>query len=414
MKYLIKNMGFLFFAQLSAYLIPILEIPILARALGVQEYGKVVLIQSVALLCSLVVEYGFSLSGSRQIALARNDTTELSKLFCEVLSAKLIIVTAVTTLGALAYLVKGSPVFDSKMVLAGYLYFLAFGFSPFWFFQGLEKISLVITLEVIIRFSSLFCLYLFVNNSSDAVLALGIMAAFGLANTLIGNIMCANYVSSLRLMLRGGVEQLRIGFHVFIYKSSNNILLSAGPSLVGATSGAAAVASYVPAEKIIRGFVGFVNPILIGFFPYLNRQFISSEAKTLRLSFLIVIAMFLLGSLFAGLIFSLGDFIIQLVLGKEFLIASGILKIFVWIIPFRLANQALSLCMLIPMGKDKIMSFLMMFFSVASLVLAALLSFWHGVHGAVVGFVVAEFFLFIVLIWVVLHLAMKPANGNDV
>ena len=45
-----KNMGLLFFVQLFGYLVPILEIPVLARSLGVQEYGKVVLIQSVALL----------------------------------------------------------------------------------------------------------------------------------------------------------------------------------------------------------------------------------------------------------------------------------------------------------------------------------------------------------------------------
>lgn len=44
-----------FFVQLFGYLVPILEIPVLARSLGVQEYGKVVLIQSVALLSSLVV-----------------------------------------------------------------------------------------------------------------------------------------------------------------------------------------------------------------------------------------------------------------------------------------------------------------------------------------------------------------------
>ncbi|MHC8306519.1 oligosaccharide flippase family protein [Pseudomonas sp. PB3P13] len=410
MKYLIKNMGFLFFAQLCAYIIPILEIPVLARALGVQEYGKVVLIQSIALLSSLIVEYGFSLSGSRQISISQNNKVELSKIFSEVLSAKLIIVTIVTFFGLLACVVEGSFFFDGKMVVFGYIYFLAFGFSPFWFFQGLERISLVIILEVIFRFSSLFCLYLMVTDSQDSLLALGIMAGFGLLNTLVGNCICKAYINSIELRLLGGVHQLKAGFHVFIYKSSNNILLSAGPSLVGATSGAAAVASYVPAEKIIRGFVGFVNPILIGFYPYLNRQYLSSEEKTLHLSSMIVMGMFAAGALAAGIIYYIGDLLIQIVLGPEFLVSSSLLKIFVWIIPFRLANQALGLCMLIPMGKDKIMSFLMMLCSVLSIMLAILLSIWYGVQGAVIGFVSAEILLFVALTIIVVPLAMRPSS----
>lgn len=397
MKYLIKNMGLLFFAQLCAYLIPILEIPVLARALGVQEYGRVVLIQSVALLSSLIVEYGFSLSGSRQIALASSDKKSLAKIYSEVFSAKLIIVTLVVMIGVIGGFFYGSYFFDVKLVFLGFLYFLAFGFSPFWFFQGLEKISLIVIMEVILRFTSLLLLFLFITSPNDAILALCIMSSLGLLNTVLGNALCLKKVGRIFLSFSGGIQQLKTGFHVFIYKSSNNILLSAGPSLVGATSGHLAVAAYVPAEKIIRGFVGFVNPILIGFFPYLNRQYLSSKENTIRLSLFIVLGMFLTGAFASGAIFYVGDFLIKTVLGPEYLVASSILKIFVWIIPFRLANQALGLCMLIPMGKDKITSSLNMLFSIFSILMASALSIWYGVDGVVLGFVLAEICLFIAL-----------------
>jgi PST family polysaccharide transporter len=176
---------------------------------------------------------------------------------------------------------------------------------------------------------------------------------------------------------------------------------------VGATSGHVAVASYVPAEKIIRGFVGFVNPILIGFFPYLNRQYLSSRDSTVKLSIMIVVGMFAAGALAAGLIFFIGDYLIQTVLGSGFIIASSVLKIFVWIIPFRLANQAIGLCILIPMGRDKITSGLMMFFSIASMLCAAILSIWFGVNGVVMGFVIAEACLLLALIFAVVNGTIK-------
>ncbi|MCB2253432.1 oligosaccharide flippase family protein [Pseudomonas chlororaphis] len=402
MTRLLKNMGLLFFVQLCGYLIPILEIPVLARALGVQEYGKVVLIQSVALLTSLVVEYGFSLSGSRQVAISRDDKSVLARIFGEVLSAKLLIFSIVAVLGFFIFVVKGNSFHDSNLVLMGFLYFVAFGFSPFWFFQGLERITLVVVVEVSLRFTSLLFLYMFIHGEQDALLAFGIMSGFGLLNTIVGNVVCVCKVGKFSLSLSGGLQQIKIGFHVFVYKSSNNILMSAGPSLVGLTSGHVAVASYVPAEKIIRGFVSFVNPILIGFYPYLNRQFQVSQVNTIRLSWMIVIGMLFSGVFAAGLIYFVGDFLIFKVLGAGFTAASEILKVFVWVIPFRLANQALGLCMLIPMGRDKATSFLMMLSSVISMLLAALLSIWYGVAGVVSAFVLVEAFLFIALIIFVL------------
>ena len=402
-------MGFLFFAQLCAYLIPILEIPILARALGVEEYGKVVLIQSIALMSSLIVEYGFSLSGSRQIAIARDDRGNLSRIYGDVFSAKLIIILTLFLFGAIIYVFNGHVFLGGPQIFLGFIYFLAFGFSPFWFFQGLEKISVVVIIEVVLRFASLFLLYWFIRTEEDAELALGILAGFGLLNTFIGNVICIKKAGKIKLSLVGGLHQLRTGFHVFIYKSSNNILLSAGPSLVGATSGHVAVASYVPAEKIIRGFIGFVNPILIGFFFFLNRQYLLSKDNTIKLSLMIVVGMFASGILAAGSIFFVGDYLIQTVLGSGFIIASSVLKIFVWVIPFRLTNQAIGLCILIPMGRDKITSGLMMFFSIFSIILAALLSIWFGVNGVVMGFVLSEACLLFALIFVVVNLTIKSS-----
>ncbi|RON84265.1 hypothetical protein BK635_08820 [Pseudomonas chlororaphis] len=134
----------------------------------------------------------------------------------------------------------------------------------------------------------------------------------------------------------------------------------------------------------------------------------------MRLSWMIVIGMFFSGVLSAGLIYFVGDFLILTVLGAGFTAASEILKVFVWIIPFRLANQALGLCMLIPMGRDKATSFFMMFSSIMSMFLAALMSIWYGVEGVVLGFVIAEVFLSVALISVVFEGRDKYRNKEGV
>ncbi|MBY8972580.1 oligosaccharide flippase family protein [Pseudomonas sp. P867] len=403
-----KNMSLLFVVQLFGYLVPILEIPVLARSLGVQEYGKVVLVQSIALLSSLVVEYGFSLSAARQVSLAKTDVTVLSRVFGEVLSAKLIISSVISIAALCFYMFINSQTFELEVIGLGFLYFIAFGFSPFWFFQGLEKIALVVFLEVGLRVASLICLFVFVHDPGDALVALSILATFALANTLLGNYLCYRNGCRVRFSLSGGWLQICKGFHVFIYKSSNNILLSAGPALVGLLCGKIAVSGYVPAEKIIRGFVGFINPVLIGFFPYLNRQYLSSAKSASRLSWIIVGLMFLLGCVSAFSISVAGGFLINKLLGADFEQATTTLQIFVWIIPFRMTNQALGLCMLIPRGMDKVASSAMLLFSVVSILLASLLSINYYVNGIVLGFILAEVMLCVTFL--VLSYRYKPVT----
>nr|WP_262416884.1 MULTISPECIES: oligosaccharide flippase family protein [unclassified Pseudomonas] len=401
-------MSLLFVVQLFGYLVPILEIPVLARSLGVQEYGKVVLVQSIALLSSLVVEYGFSLSAARQVSLAKTDVTVLSRVFGEVLSAKLIISSVISIAALCFYMFINSQTFELEVIGLGFLYFIAFGFSPFWFFQGLEKIALVVFLEVGLRVASLICLFVFVHDPGDALVALSILATFALANTLLGNYLCYRNGCRVRFSLSGGWLQICKGFHVFIYKSSNNILLSAGPALVGLLCGKIAVSGYVPAEKIIRGFVGFINPVLIGFFPYLNRQYLSSAKSASRLSWIIVGLMFLLGCVSAFSISVAGGFLINKLLGADFEQATTTLQIFVWIIPFRMTNQALGLCMLIPRGMDKVASSAMLLFSVVSILLASLLSINYYVNGIVLGFILAEVMLCVTFL--VLSYRYKPVT----
>ncbi|OPB08365.1 oligosaccharide flippase family protein [Pseudomonas synxantha] len=403
-----KNMSLLFVVQLFGYLVPILEIPVLARSLGIQEYGKVVLVQSIALLSSLVVEYGFSLSAARQVSLAKTDVTVLSRVFGEVLSAKLIISSVISIAALCFYMFINSQTFELEVIGLGFLYFIAFGFSPFWFFQGLEKIALVVFLEVGLRVASLICLFVFVHDPGDALVALSILATFALANTLLGNYLCYRNGCRVRFSLSGGWLQICKGFHVFIYKSSNNILLSAGPALVGLLCGKIAVSGYVPAEKIIRGFVGFINPVLIGFFPYLNRQYLSSAKSASRLSWIIVGLMFLLGCVSAFSISVAGGFLINKLLGADFEQATTTLQIFVWIIPFRMTNQALGLCMLIPRGMDKVASSAMLLFSVVSILLASLLSINYYVNGIVLGFILAEVMLCVTFL--VLSYRYKPVT----
>ena len=398
MRLQFKNVSLLLVAQLVSYLIPILEIPILAKALGVDQYGQVLLIQTSALLCSLIVEYGFSLSGARQVAVCGIDNkSQLSKIYNGVISAKIMLSGAMIGLSVLVLSLSDLNV-SLQAVVWGYLYFLAFSFSNIWLFQGMEKITFVIVFELVLRFVGLFVLYWVLALSAEASFALMIMSSFALLNTVIGLYLAYRVVGRFSMDIKSGIEQIRNGFHGFIYKSSNNIMLSAGPALVGIMCGQASVAKFVPAEKIIKASVGLVGPVLIGLYPYLSRRLLQTAEINLKLSSIIVAFLFGAGIVGAAIIACAGNFLIHLMLGPGFEEAVSILQVFVFIIPFRMMNQSIGLTIFMPLGKDKVLSICLMFFSMLSLCLAAALSHWYDLIGIVYGLVLAEVLFSISLI----------------
>jgi len=119
-------------------------------------------------------------------------------------------------------------------------------------------------------------------------------------------------------------------------------------------------------------------------------KLLQSTTLNLKFSSFIVAGLFFAGVIGAAIIYVLGDYLIRLMLGPGFEEAIVILRIFVFIIPFRMMNQAMGLTIFMPLGKDRILSFLLMFFSVFSLILAALLSYAFELKGIVYGFVVSE------------------------
>ena len=91
MKRVLSNGVWLTTAHLSGFVIPLLELPILTRALGPEVYGGVLFALSLALAFSLVVEYGFNLSAAREVADSVGEPHRLAQIVGIVFFAKVII-----------------------------------------------------------------------------------------------------------------------------------------------------------------------------------------------------------------------------------------------------------------------------------------------------------------------------------
>jgi len=196
MKVVIKSTVALTAAHAVGYSISLAEVPILARALGPQAYGELLWVQMTALLISMLVDYGFTLSASRQVAQARSNPNKLKTIVGNVFLAKVILLATVAVPMVLLY-VLFKPV-DLALAFAGFIYMTAFGMSPFWYFQGMEKMGRAVTIEIITRTAALLGLLMLVKEPADAPLALWLMASGGLVCSAITSWICLREVAQVQ------------------------------------------------------------------------------------------------------------------------------------------------------------------------------------------------------------------------
>src|SRR4051812_26576703 len=90
------------FAQIVSLFTPLLTIPYLARVLGPENWGPVIAAQGLGIWLTLVLEYGFELTGTRAIAGARTKPHTLPDVVHQVQSAKALLAVAAAPVAVIA------------------------------------------------------------------------------------------------------------------------------------------------------------------------------------------------------------------------------------------------------------------------------------------------------------------------
>lgn len=395
MKRVLSNSAWLTAAHMSGFVIPLLELPILTRALGPEVYGGVLFALSLALAFSLVVEYGFNLSASREVAVSVGHPRRLAQIVGGVFFAKLIISLVVSSVLLLLMVTLGTPeVLSADLLLPACLFFLAFGFSPFWYFQGTERMIGPVLLNLALRVFALFGLWLFIREPSDAALALYILAGAGFLNTGLTSAWVFREVGRPEFSLSGALGQIRNGWHTFMYRSANDVLMSASPAVLGLASSKYQTGIFVPAEKLVKAAAGMALPVLTAFFPYFAKRHADGEPPK---GWLLVVIMTLVAAAGAALLVLLAPWLIVVLAGDDFTESAHLITWFATMIPLRVFNQSLGLSVLIPQGRDRSAGYSLMFSALVAMCVGYYFATAFGAIGMVWGLLCGEALLLCLL-----------------
>lgn len=395
MSLIFKNTMLLTVIQLCSYIVPLIELPFLARVLSVSVLGQIIFAQVIALTLSFFVEYGFNLTASRSLAniLHKNNQTFKAELIGIVLQAKIILLTIVSII---CFFIYSSVDIIFEKIPQNYLFWMylsivGFGFSSFWYFQAYERLAIATTIEFFSRIIYLILILMLVEGDVDAIKVLQIQSLCTLIGAFGQFLLLYNQEKIVFLAWSRAWHEITNGWHTFIYKSSSSISALMSVWVLGFLVSPQAVSYYAGAEKIIKAIVGLTQPLILASYPKFSR--LSNKDQLFNQSLIkkyCYISLLLLAPVVFMMIF-LSPQIIRFFLGDSFYPAINVFYILVLLIPLRMLTSIIGHLGLLAAQKDKLVSHISLISSILCLLIGIAFSAVYSEIGMAITVVIIEF-----------------------
>jgi O-antigen/teichoic acid export membrane protein len=265
-------------------ILPLLTLPYLVRVIGIDYFGLLAFANAAIAYFSLITDFGFSLTATREISLNRNDYKKVIEIYSSVLTIKfglLLISLLMLILLGLIF-----PKFGNDFNIFILSFGLVFGnmLFPQWFFQGIEKMKYVTYFNVGAKTFYTILIFVFVKNQSDYYLvpllnSLGFILSGIISQIIVYRHFKVKFEKQKLIVLK---KYFKESFKVFKGTFSYSAIAPTTIFLTGSFFGNVIVGYYSAIEKLFRGIAYVASPVAQGIFPYLAKSYMENPKKTLQ------------------------------------------------------------------------------------------------------------------------------------
>jgi PST family polysaccharide transporter len=383
----------LYGVQLCRKALPLIVIPYLTYTLKPAGWGLVAFMQSLAEFLVLAIEFGFSFSGTREIARYQDNPRKCGEVMSGVLSAQALLAIVCTVCAAFIASVNPTLRAHPRLVLAGLCYAVFQGFAPLWFFQGLERMKLCAVLEIVGKLAACIGIFVFIHSPEDAWKVLGFQALAPAITSILGLALAFRAIPCVRPrfeLLRSAFVQ---GWPMFLLRGGESLYGVGNSFILGLFVSTTYVGYFAGADKIARAAFGLLIPIRDVLFPRMSSLASKSldQARCLARHGMVVMAA---GGVLLGTVqWIFAPMIVRILMGPEYAPAIPVLRIEA-AYPI-LVSVACSLGMqwLVPLGYDRLVLRITLTAGILNTVLATVLAPHFAHVGMAWGVVITESFV---------------------
>lgn len=321
----VKNFSYIGLFQLLNYCFPLITMPIIARALGPESLGKFNYIMSVMCYFTLLINYGFGVTATREVS---TGNCEASEVFSKVLYCQLMMFAL--SLMAFALMINQFDFLRENMIISLFCFLACIPFSQAWIFQAKERIKALLIINIIPRLISLPLIILLIKEPADLqTYAIIIFASTFISSALTLTLAFRFFSLHLqKIKIKSCLRFMLAGKDIFLSSVVINFYTTTGIVILGIMTSTTDVGYYSAAQKIIdiaKSFaVAPVNIILLPLLARTSRGNIESIKSTVAN---LMPAFFLVSVLLLVMLLLSSDLIIAILYGSQFRESIAILRV---------------------------------------------------------------------------------------
>lgn len=285
MTRIVRNMASLSLLQIANYLIPLLVLPVVSRVLGATLFGSVGYAQNIVTYLTLLVNYGFEYSATRQIALAGDDLPRKRRLFWAVITAKTCLLALSFALLALLPLFIDRVACDPRLYVYTALTNIGVVLFPTWFLQGEQKMDKMAWANF---FGKLLGAVLVISLVREASAYRWYPLLLSLASIAVG---AGTLVYVVRKYDIGGYvyardamrEVLAAGWPIFLNNVFVSLYTTVNMTMLGGFATDETIGYFSAAQRLIVALnMVVVLPVSTALYPEISRRFEASKTDGRR------------------------------------------------------------------------------------------------------------------------------------
>jgi PST family polysaccharide transporter len=417
-KSVAKNAGWLGLIQGLNYAVPLLTVPVVARALGPNVYGILATFYAYAAYAGILTVYGFSVTGPRAIAgIHDEESAKLSKIVSAIIASQAIlgalgVVASITLLTVIPY---GSEF--RLIAVVALLHTFVGSLLPQWVFIGMQRTRSVALIQLAVQTIAATAILLLVRSPDDLLLLVTLRCAAAIVVLVLSFAELARCdVRWCRPTVHELASVVRQASRMFFSALSVNLYTTTTVLIVAFVLGSEATGAFALANRIRTAAGGIIGPISQAVYPFLcriaGREETHQEARTRRIFLRTIIA---ISAVVSITLFALASTIVWLAGGLGFQEAAPVLRTFAFLPLVAALSNTLGRQTLLPLHMDREYTRVVTLASLFGVAGVVVLVYAAGLRGAALGVLGAEIYTAVAFATVVgrrtnlLSLFFKPS-----
>lgn len=411
----IKNGMWLYLLQIFNTVIPLFTLPYVTRVLGRAGYGTFSIALNIISYLQVLVEYGFGMSATREVAISDKKNEKICKIFTSVICARLFLFAISIVISILYLAITKARLILWISLLVMLICLLGYCVQQNWLFQGMQDMKYVSLINIFARTISTILIFAFVKNETDIVTYSLLYSIAPLLGGCAGFLIAAKkyHLHLVKISMNDVKDELKKGWYVFTTQLSSKVFGAIGITFLGIFSTEVVVGTFSAIQKIPNIMMLAWMPISQVLYPIVSQNMQNSYLegrKYVEKYQKIILPLFLIAGILVG-VFS--NIIVGIAFGEEYAEFSyWIIPLIVWLV-LAINNNFLGIQTLLASGHDKEYSICFQISVGCTIILNFVLIKFFGGNGAAFAPMISEFVLFITLIFQIRKIDNKIEKEND-